>query len=78
MLSQTLPGFNSPVAAIKWGRSYFPLSVRPETSFAPYGENGTVPFFSNGSLDPFPDYEEVKGGKEGLERNPRYLLHFSQ
>jgi hypothetical protein len=26
---------------------------------------------ANGSLDPFPDFEEVKGSKEGLERNPR-------
>jgi len=32
---------------------------------------GTILSLSNGSLDPFPDYEEVKGGKEGLERNPR-------
>jgi hypothetical protein len=31
----------------------------------------TVPFLTNGPLGPFPDYEEVKGGKEGLERNPR-------
>jgi hypothetical protein len=26
--------------------------------------------------DPFEDVEEVKGGKEGLERNPRYPAPF--